>query len=168
MKRGAEESSADARCSVTNFVPPLIRRCKPIHIKELKKKGRWPAGATQNSWVIRFPTYVDQPTLDGAYQYMTDSKQCVMAFEYLNDAAQFLDDQHRSIGDDQPLGIIAKDYIFCFPNNDQEARSGLSKAPPSFKMSTMLTTDAQVATGTRCTATGACTLPDFTPADPFF
>ena len=48
VRRDANESSAHARCSSTDFVPPLIRRCPTRHENTLRKGGRWQAGATYN------------------------------------------------------------------------------------------------------------------------
>jgi len=81
---------------------------------------------------------------------MTDDKQRVLAFEYISDAADFMDDHHRS----GTAEAIPANYIFCFPNDDKEAEAGLREAAASFKLSTALTTGAQVTAGTRCTATG--------------
>jgi hypothetical protein len=94
VRRDANESSANDRCSATDFVPPLIRVGKPKHVAFLRKHGLWPAGAESGHWLIRLPAYDKEA--NGLNEYMTDDKQRVLAFKYINDAADFLDDHHRS------------------------------------------------------------------------
>ena len=94
VRRDANESSADDRCSATDYVPPLIRVCNPRMLKNLRQHGRWPAGAEPGYWVIRLPSY--NPNALGLNEFKTDDKQRVLAFQYINDAADFLDEHHRS------------------------------------------------------------------------
>ena len=148
VRRDANESSAHDRCSATDYIPSLIKRCKSTHEKTLRKTGRWPAGVTKECWFIRLPSFSYHN--NGLNSYMMDSKQRVLAFEYINDAADFLDDHHRSIAAE----AASADYIFCFPNDDKEARSGQIHAAASHKLSLTLTTAAQADAGSRCAATG--------------